>query len=202
MAKERMLREFAKKRDLMREQLAHQTAKLMAEDGITDHGVAKRKAARQLGAADTRHMPSNQEIDEALNSYRALFQRERHPVNLRRLREEALESMFMLQSFRPYLTGSVLKGIAGEQSDINLIIYSDDAKALLLFLLKHGIPFEEGMWKELVAGQQRTVPSYTIIGEYGTKIHIAVLPSNAQYSGNRKPDTHADINTLKMLLSA
>ena len=50
------------RRDLMREQLAHQTARLIAEDGIVDFAFAKRKAARQMGASDTQHLPSNQEI--------------------------------------------------------------------------------------------------------------------------------------------
>lgn len=186
----------------MREQLAHQTAKLMAEDGITDHEFAKRKAARQLGAADTKHMPSNHEVDEALNSYRALYQRDSHPVNLQRLREEALSAMVKLESFEPCLTGSVLSGMAGEHSDINLIVYSDDEKALLLYLLKRGVAFEDGVWKAQIGGKQRTVPSYTIEGEYGTKIHIILLPVNARYSGGHRLDTHADIAALKELLSA
>jgi len=50
MNKERGVKDYGNRRDLMREQLAHQAAKLMAEDGITDHAYAKRKAARQLGA--------------------------------------------------------------------------------------------------------------------------------------------------------
>src|SRR5512141_2398292 len=94
------------RRDLMREQLAHQAAKLMAEDGITDHAFAKRKAARQLGAADTQHLPSNQEVDDALHSYRALYQQGSHPGILRQLREEALATMHLLAEFHPYLTGS------------------------------------------------------------------------------------------------
>src|SRR5512141_1035829 len=111
----------ALRRDLMREQLAQQAAKLMAESGITDHAVAKRKAARQLGATDTQHLPSNQEVDEALHSYRALFQRDSHPSILYQLREEALASMRLLEQFQPYLTGSVLTGAAGEESDINIM---------------------------------------------------------------------------------
>jgi hypothetical protein len=136
MTKERAPKEYVNRRDLMREQLAHQAAKLMAEDGITDHAHAKRKAARQLGAADTQHMPSNQEIDEALHSYRVLYQHDSHPGILHQLREEALTSMRLLVEFHPYLIGSVLSGTAGELSDINLMLFSDDAKAVLLFLLR------------------------------------------------------------------
>ncbi len=196
MAKERL----QQKRDLMREQLAHQAAKLMAEDGITDHAFAKRKAARQLGAADTQHLPSNQEVDEALHSYRALYQHDTHPGVLRQLREDALSSMRLLAEFHPYLTGSVLSGTAGEQSDINLMLFSDDAKAVLLFLLKHKIDFEDGEWKVHINGRLEAVPSYTLTGESGVQIHIIVLPENAHHSGSRHPDTHADIAALEALL--
>jgi len=178
MTKEHAPRNHAYKRDMMREQLAHQAAKLMAEDGITDHAFAKRKAARQLGAADTQHLPSNQEVDDALHSYRALYQQDSHPGILRQLREEALATMRLLAEFRPYLTGSVLSGMAGAQSDINLMLFSDDAKAVLLFLLKHKIEFADGEWKVHFAGRDEKVPSYTLTG------------------------THADIAALEALLAA
>ena len=198
MAKERV----QQKRDLMREQLAHQAAKLMAEDGITDHAFAKRKAARQLGAADTQHLPSNQEVDDALHSYRALYQHDSHPVILHKMREEALSAMRLLVEFHPYLTGSVLSGTAGEQSDINLMLFSDDAKAVLLFLLKHKIDFEDGVWKVQISGRQEAVPSYTLTSESGVQIHIIVMPENARHSGSRHPDTHADIAAVEALLAS
>ena len=196
-----MAKEHIQKRDLMREQLAHQAAKLMAEDGITDHAYAKRKAARQLGAADTQHLPSNQEVDEALHSYRALYQRDSHPGILRQLREEALSAMRLRESFHPYLTGSVLSGAAGDQSDINLMLFSDDAKAVLLFLLKHNIEFEDGEWKAHFAGREEAVPCYTLTGESGVQTHIIVLPENARHSGSRHPETHADIAAVEALLA-
>ena len=202
MPKERAPREYASKRDLMREQLAHHAAKLMAEDGITDHAFAKRKAARQLGAADTQHLPSNQEVNDALQSYRALYQRDSHPGILRQLREEALKTMGMLAEFHPYLTGSVLNGLAGERSDINLMLFSDDAKAILLFLLKRNIDFEDGEWKIQTSGHQETVPSYTLTSESGTQTHIIVLPEKARHSGSRHPETHADIAAVMELLTA
>lgn len=186
----------------MREQLAHLAAKLMAENGITDHAFAKHKAARQLGASDTQHLPSNQEVDDALHSYRALYQQDSHPGILHMLREEALSAMRLLEPFHPYLTGSVLSGTAGEHSDINLMLFSDDAKAVLLFLLKHNLEFEDGEWKVRIGGHEETVPSYTLAGESGVQIHIVVLPENARYSGSRHPETHADIAALQALLAS
>lgn len=196
-----MARESAHRRDLMREQLAHQAAKLMAEDGITDHAYAKRKAARQLGAADTHHLPSNDEIDTALRSFRMLFQSHSHPKILNELREEALTNMRLLADFHPYLTGSVLNGTAGVNSDINIMLFSDDAKAVLLFLLKHKIDFEDGEWKVRLGGHEENVPSYTLTGDSGTQTHIIVLPDSARHSGGRKPETHADIAAVETLLA-
>jgi len=197
-----MRKPTAPHRDLMREQLAQQAAKLMAEGGITDFAFAKRKAAKQLGAFETHHLPSNEEVEAALHSYRALFQAEDHPRNLRLLRQEALDAMRQMEPFHPYLTGSVLSGSAGIDSDINLILFSDDAKAVLLFLLKHNLEFEDGEWMAKIGGRDETVPSYTLSSETGTRIHLIVLPENARHSGSRHPETHADIAAVEGLLAA
>ncbi len=108
--------------------------------------------------------------------------------------------MQLLESFQPYLTGSVLSGLAGEQSDINLLVYSDDEKAVMMFLLKHNLPFESGEWRVHLMGRDQTVPSFTLETESGVPIHIAVLPENARHSGSRKPETHADVAAVEGLL--
>src|SRR5688572_33232689 len=79
-------------RNDMRSRIAHLAARLMAQDGIEDYALAKRKAARQAGAADSRQLPDNDEIDAALKLYRELYQHE-HPARLRELRQLALEVM-------------------------------------------------------------------------------------------------------------
>lgn len=190
------------KRDLMRERLAHHAARLMAEEGLGDFAFAKRKAARQLGASDTQHLPSNEEVEAALQVYRALYQQDSHPGILHQLREDALQAMRMLAPFNPYLTGSVLSGTAGANSDVNLMLFSDDAKAVLLFLLKHEIEFEDGEWRVRLAGRDEIAPSYTIEGLSGSLIHLLVLPENARNSGVRHPGTHADIAAVEALLAA
>lgn len=189
------------KRDLMREQLAHQTARIIAEEGVADFAFAKRKAAKQLGAAETQHLPSNEEIEVALHTYRALYQSDTHPDILRELREEALAAMQMFTEFNPYLTGSVLSGSAGEDSDINLMLFSDDAKAVLLSLLKNNIDFEDGEWRARIGGHEEIVPCYTLTGESGVLIHIIVLPENMRHSGSRHPETHANIAAVETLLA-
>src|SRR5260221_7150406 len=102
----------------MRVRIAASAARLMAEDGIDDFALAKRKAARQLGATDAEALPANDEIEAELQAYRALYQADEHPVRIAELRRIAFSAMQALERFSPYLTGPVLKGIAGPYAEI------------------------------------------------------------------------------------
>src|SRR5438105_15216499 len=87
----------------MRARIAAAAARMMAEDGIDDYALAKRKAARQLGAETTHALPGNDEVEEALRAYQELYQSDEQPELLRELRETALDIMEALGDFRPYL---------------------------------------------------------------------------------------------------
>jgi hypothetical protein len=127
----------------LRLQIAHLAARLMAEDGGLDYGAAKTKAARQAGLAGTHLLPDNREIEAALRDYQELYQGEDQPQHLRRLREVAVKVMREFADFRPVLVGSVLSGTAGQHSDVNLQLFTDDQKALTIFLLNRRYRFEE-----------------------------------------------------------
>lgn len=113
----------------------------MAEDGIDSFALAKRKAARQLGAPDSAALPSNDEIEEALHAYRALYQAEEHPQRVAELRRIALSAMQALQAFSPYLTGPVLKGTAGPFAEIELQLFPESPKDVEIFLLDRRISY-------------------------------------------------------------
>lgn len=126
----------------MRERLMQEAARIMADEGIKDYLQAKKKAAQHLGAPDTRNMPTNREIQDALVSYQRLFQSDSQPRRLQRLRRFAVEAMAFLARFRPRLVGSVLDGSAGAHSDINLHVFADTSEEVAVFLMEHDIPFE------------------------------------------------------------
>ena len=128
-------------RQQMRSRIAHLAARIIAEDGISDYSLAKRKAARQAGAPESRNLPTNLEIEEALRAYQALYQADEHPERLQRLRRLALEMMRLFERFNPHLTGSVLSGGVGRHAEIHLHLYTDDVKELQLFLLNEQVPF-------------------------------------------------------------
>lgn len=123
-----------------RSQIAHLAARLMAEDGVEDYALAKRKAARQLGAAETEALPANDEVEGELRAYRALYQPE-HSQRIAELRRIALDAMRALERFSPYLTGAVLKGTAGPYAEIELQLFPESAKEVEIFLLERRIAY-------------------------------------------------------------
>ncbi|MDP1765662.1 MAG: hypothetical protein Q8K83_02050 [Methylotenera sp.] len=126
----------------LRQLIAQQAARMMAEDGISDYAYAKKKAGRQVGAIDNEVLPSNAEIEEELKLYNALFLSEEQPENLRMLRKNALFTMNLLERFNPYLTGTVLDGTAGLGSETHIHLFADSLKDVEMFLLNQDIPFQ------------------------------------------------------------
>jgi hypothetical protein len=124
-----------------RARIAAAAARLMAEDGIDDFALAKRKAAKQLGALDAQALPGNDEIEAELRAYLALYQAEEHPQRVVELREIALDAMRTLERFNPYLTGPVLKGIAGPYAEIELQLFPDSVKEVEIFLLDRNLTY-------------------------------------------------------------
>jgi len=157
-----------------RSRIAHLAARLMAEDGIEDFATAKRKAARQAGMPETRELPSNEEVEAALRTYQLIYHREEHRDRLRELRERAVRAMRELAQFNPYLTGSVLNGNAGKYADINLQLFTDNEKAVELYLIDRGISYKAAQGRLYAGEELRTVPVYQVTDD-GTVIELTVL---------------------------
>jgi hypothetical protein len=141
----------------MRAAIAAAAARLMAEGGIADFALAKRKAARQLGATDKQALPGNDEVEVALRAYLDLYQAEEHPDRIRELRSIALSLMVELREFTPYLIGPVLKGLAGPYAEIELQLFPDSAKDVEIFLLNRDIPFSSTEVRRYSGDRARSV---------------------------------------------
>jgi hypothetical protein len=123
----------------LRNALAQEAARIMAEHGIEDFLQAKRKAADRLGVNDVSVLPKNTEIEAALRAHQRLFLRESHDHTLKEQRRIALETMQLLIEFQPRLVGSVLTGTATNHSDINLHLFADRSESVALRLMEIGI---------------------------------------------------------------
>lgn len=185
-----MPRDTSTRGQQMRELIAQHAARLIAQDGIQDFAQAKRKAAHQMGATDTRNLPTNAEVEEALRIFRSLFQKEEHESVLRALRGQALGAMRLLAKFNPYLTGSVLSGTAGRHSDINLLLYADSPKDVELFLLDRQIPYRCGERRMSLTDVQQVVPVFTLTGG-DADVNAAVLSRIDERTAVRTPTGRA-----------
>ncbi|HUP28550.1 MAG TPA: hypothetical protein VM122_00145 [Usitatibacter sp.] len=168
----------------LRLHIAYLAARLMAEDGVADYGTAKTKAARQAGLSDANMLPDNHEIEAALREYQGLYQKEDQPLHLRHLREVAVRAMREFADFRPVLVGSVLSGTAGQYSDVNLQLFTDDVKALTMFLLNRRYRFDEGARRVNRGDRFEEVPQFTIEYEDAT-VSITVLDRDDERTNPR-----------------
>jgi hypothetical protein len=158
----------------MRARISAQAARIMAEDGIDDFALAKRKAARQLGAPETEALPANEEIEAELRAYRALYQADEHAQRIDELRRVALDAMRALERFSPYLTGAVLSGIAGPYAEIDLQLFPESPKAVEISLLEQGIPYttQEG---RRFAGDRSLAVSVLSLQWKGVPLRLSVF---------------------------
>ena len=150
--------------------IASTAARLMAEDGINDFVVAKRKAVQTLGLPDGTQLPENTEVEAELRLYQRLFQDAEQIARIGNLRQRASEIMTLVQRFNPYLTGSVLDGTAGRYAEIDIQLFTDSAKDVEIFLLNQQIDYEHS-----VPRSDRAEAVLTIHGD-DTTANLIVYP--------------------------
>lgn len=166
--------------------IADLAGRFMAEHGIHDYALAKRKAARQLGLPEGCGLPSNEEIDQALVERQQLFEPGEQQALLAELRREALEVMEVFESFNPSLTGPIASGAVSEHSLIELEIQEDSSKDFGQFLVNKNIEF-----KILDRGGQM---AYMI---YAVPVDVIVRFQDKEH--RRGADVHRPQLTLKQL---
>lgn len=159
----------------MRRHIAHAAARLLAEDGSLDYGSAKRKAARQLGAPDSRSLPDNVEVEEALRSYRSLYQAEETREQLALLRQVAIDYMERLADFDPHLTGPVLNGTAGRHAGVHLQLFSDQPKELEFLLMRLPVSYASGEFRPADA-PARVFPRF-VLDDPRAPVELVVYPA-------------------------
>jgi len=127
--------------DSYKEEITAIAARLVVEEGL-DYGAAKRRAAKQLGAAGRGGLPDNAALEAAVEEYIAIYCADTQSAELCALRELALHWMGRLARFRPHLGGAVWRGTATRHSDIYLQLFCEDSKAAEIALIDMGVRFE------------------------------------------------------------
>ncbi|PZP27649.1 MAG: hypothetical protein DI603_21160 [Roseateles depolymerans] len=127
-------------RDDIAAEIANAAARLIVDEGL-DWGAAKQRAARDLGLPRAA-LPGNDQVEDAVREYIAIFHADTQPEELRALRELAARWMARLAEFRPHLTGAVWRGTATRLSNIHLQLFCDDPKSAEIALVNQGLDFD------------------------------------------------------------
>ncbi len=173
-----------------------------------EYGPAKRRAARALGSQRNTELPGNDEVEDEVRDYLALFCADTQPAELAALREVAALWMARLAEFRPHLSGAVWRGTATRLSSVHLELYCDDSKAAELALIDKGVSYEVG---SRAGPRSEAVPvlgvssNSAVLGEPVT-VHLSVLDHD-DLRGALKPDARGmtwrgDLAGLRALLQA
>lgn len=153
--------------------IAAQAARLIAEDGLADFGAAKRKAARHLGYTESDGLPDNQEIEQQLRVYQALYQNDEQRLRLLDMRRVALDVMAELKAYQPYLAGGAWNGTASRASAIDIDLFTDESKALELWLLNRGVAYSTGERSHFIKALQARVPVLEFdLREYRVRVSV------------------------------
>jgi hypothetical protein len=126
--------------DTLKSEIAAQTARLVVEEGL-EYGPAKRQAVKQLGLASRTPLPGNDEVEDEVREYIALFCADTQPAELLALRRLAGVWMERMAAFRPYLGGAVWHGTATRLSDIYIQLFCDDSKSAEIALIDHQVRY-------------------------------------------------------------
>lgn len=200
--------------DHIRQIIAQQAARMMAEEGVHDYAYAKKKAGRQLGISENSALPTNAEIEEEIRLYHEIYNADEQPFELAKLRKAALMTMQLFERFNPRLTGSVLDGTAGKFAQTEIHLFADSAKEIEIFLLSQQIPFESSEKSFRISDKpskdkkekvRKTVPVFTLETELGLQ-KLSVFDFDDMRVATKKTSDgsnadRADITELKLLIT-
>lgn len=163
-----------------RQRITAEAARIMAEEGVRDFQMAKRKAAARLNLPEHRNnLPSNEEVQAALEQHLLLFHGPRLAQDVRRLREVALGAMEFFEAFDPRLVGSVLIGTVTPESEIELHITADTPEEVGLLLQERGIPYVQDERRLRFGGDRyETFPTYRLTAD-DTAVEVCVFTPRA-----------------------
>jgi hypothetical protein len=123
------------------EEIAAAAARMVVEEGL-EYGPAKQRAVKALGLPQRTPLPDNDQLEDAVRDYIAVFCADTQPLELLALRRLALQWMERLAEFQPHLTGAVWRGTATRWSDVHLDLFCEDGKAAEIALIDQGLSYE------------------------------------------------------------
>jgi hypothetical protein len=121
-------------------EIAAVAARLVVEEGL-EYGPAKRRAVKEMKLPTRTALPGNDEVEDEVKDYIALFCADTQPAELIALRAHAVLWMQRMEAFRPHLGGAVWHGTATRLSDIYIQLFCDDSKSAEIALIDFRVSY-------------------------------------------------------------
>jgi len=160
----------------LKKRVAQEAAILLYTSQEKEYKQAKKRAAQILGA---RVLPSNLEVAEELDKIAEEREGRSRQELLLQMRREALQVMELLKKFHPKLIGSVWRGTARKNSDIDIVTFSSTPKAVLTQLQKSNFNIVKTEWLSVTKRGRK---------EESFHIHLALLSGNEAEVVVRSPE--------------
>jgi predicted nucleotidyltransferase len=176
----------------LRNRVAQEAALLLYTSQEKEWKQAKKRAAETLGA---RVLPSNREVAEKLDRIAEEREGAQRKELLLRMRREAKQIMEALKEFNPRLVGSVWRGTARQNSDIDILTFSQDHLQVLKQLQKHNFAAESSEWRSVTKdGRKEASFHLHIFLSSGDEVEVVVRSLN--YLGkSERCETYGDVKT-------
>ncbi len=177
---------------IMRNRVAREAALLLYTSQEKEYKQAKKRAAENLGA---RVLPSNVEVAEELDRIAEEREGASKKKLLLRMRREAREIMETIQEFNPRLVGSVWRGTARQNSDLDIVAFSQDPIQVLNRLQEHNFEAESSEWRSVTKeGRKQASFHIHILLPSGDEAEVVVRSLN--YLGKpERCETYGDVKT-------
>jgi predicted nucleotidyltransferase len=156
----------------LRKKVAVEAATLLYSGVEKEYKQAKLKAASICGC---HFLPTNAEVATELDRVAEENEGQAREERLTQMRKEALHLMKLLSGYKPLLVGSVWRGTAHRKSDIDLVIYHDDAGDVIKALKQSSLRIAQAEWVNITKrGQNRTSFHIYVESPAGYAVEIVV----------------------------
>ena len=136
--------------------VANLAAQLIMEEGIKDYLFAKKKAAKSLGLNENVNLPTNSQIDEAIDDFNKIFNPNIDIEFLQQFKTQSLEVMNIFKNFKPHLMNQLSQGIIPKFPEIKINLFADNLKDVEYVLLNSKLSYD---FKELKMNIKEGKPS-------------------------------------------
>ena len=122
--------------------VANLAAQLIMEEGIKDYLFAKKKAAKSLGLNENVSLPTNSQIDKAIDDFNKIFNPNIDIEFLQQFKNQALEVMNIFKNFKPHLMNQLSEGIIPKFPEIKINLFADNLKDVEYVLLNSEMSYD------------------------------------------------------------